>query len=742
MTLETSRRSFLKHAGAGLLIAVALPTMARGQAIRRMNPDEMRELAATPNVFLRIGTDDTVTVISKHMEMGQGIYTGLATLAAEELDAAWSQVRVEAAPANTQLYANLNMGLQGTGGSSGVFNSYYQMRKAGAAARAMLVAAAAQRWSVPAEEIQVADGVVLHESSGNRSNFGELADLAATMPFPPEPPLKEPGNFCLIGSRLPRIDGMAKSTGEAQFTIDVDRPGMVQSAILHPPAFGATVRSIDATTAQAIPGVLAVHEVPRGVAVIADTRFAAQRGVAALNVDWDRSGAETRTFDQMHRDYSQAAQEPGIEVELRGEGPAALAGCAQTLDVEYRYPFLAHAPMEPMGAVVELSPDMAEVWMGSHLTTLDQQVIASTLGLEIEQVKINGMMAGGSFGRLGTADAEFAGEAASIAQAWGRGPIKHLWSRENDIRGGRYRPLAVHRLRGGIDAEGNVHAWEQINASQSFLRGSLLDPTSRITIDFPSVEGARDLPYTIPNRRVGFHLMENGVPTSFWRSVGHSHNAYSVETFLDRLLELGGQDAVAGRLALLQSETAEVPDAVEGRLALEEDDNARLRRVIERVADIAGWSGAQTRPGRSLGIAVSRSFRSYVAEVAEVSQGDDGLPRVHKVWCAIDCGIAINPDVVEAQMQGGIGYALGAALFGEITLDSEGRPEQGNFDRYRSLRFREMPEIEVSIIESTRDPTGVGEPGVPPLAPAVANAWRAHTGQAVDQLPFARGTSA
>ncbi len=541
------------------------------------------------------------------------------------------------------------------------------------------------------------------------------------MPFPPEPTLKEPARFRLIGTDLPPIDVAAKSSGAAIYTIDIRRPGMVHSAILHPPAFGATVKSIDAAAAEAIDGVLGVRQVPSGVAVIARSTWAAQRGVAALAVEWDVSQAELRSCEEMYRTYAAAVKSPGDEAELRGQGAGALPGSARQIEAEYRFPFLAHAPMEPSNAVVEIGEGKVDVWMGSHLTTGDQNVIARTLGLKPEQVIIHQMLAGGSFGRLGTPNSEFAGEAVSIAKAWDKSPVKHNWTRENDIRGGMYRPLALHRLRGGVDASGDIVAWDQVIAVQSFLKGSMLDPASQIRIDNSAVEGARNMPYAIPNLRVGQHLMSNGVPTSFWRSVSMSHNGFAVECFLDELLALGGKDAVKGRIDLIR------------------EDEPRLKVVLARVAEMAKWSGGRPKGGRAYGVAAIKAFRSYVAQIAEVSLGDDGLPRVNKVWCAVDCGVAINPDIIRAQMEGGIGYGLGAALYGEITLGADGRPEQGNFDDYRSLRLPEMPVVEVSIIKSTADPTGVGEPGVPLIAPAVANAFRRLSGKSVRSLPFTRG---
>lgn len=721
MTRSISRRSFLASSAGALVISMFLPTLARAQAIRRMRPEEMRDVPATPNAFLRIGADDRVTVISKHIEFGQGSFTGLATLAAEELDADWAQMRVEMSPADVTLYANLNMGQQGTGGSSSMANSFYQMRKAGAAARAMLVTAAAQAWDVPEDEITVNQGVIAHAPSKRKSAFGAFAQAASRLPAPIDPPLKDPEVFRLIGTDLTRVDTVAKSSGQTVYSIDLDRPDMVQSAILHPPAFGATVARLDPSDALAISDVLEVHQLTRGIAVYAKTRYAAQKGVAALKVDWDTSKAEMRDSAEMFQTYAQAARTPGTQAERRGDGSAALETAAKQITAEYHFPFLPHAPMEPMGAVAEVGPEFAEIWMGSQLVTRDQSQLETVLGLPPEKIRLHPMVAGGSFGRLGTPDAEFAEEVALVARNWGKGPVKHLWSRENDLRGGRYRPMSVHRLRGGIDAQGNITAWDQVIAIQSFLQGTAFGGAVRDGIDGSAVEGARGMPYNIPNLNIGLHLMKNGVLSNFWRSVGSSHTCYSIETFLDDLFALGGQDPIAGRLALIG------------------DENARLRNVLLRVADMVNWSGAKTKPNRALGVAVVKCFRSYVAEIAEVSVGGDGLPKVHKIWCAVDCGVAINPDQIRAQLEGGIGFALGAALYGEITIGKDGRPQQGNFDSFRSLRMSEMPEVEVSIVQSAADPTGVGEPGVPPAAPAVANAWRALTQTNLRVLPFSKG---
>lgn len=723
MSQVLTRRSFLARSAGALTIAFVMPQMGQAQALRRMTPEEMKEITAEPNAFLRINADDSVTVICKHIEFGQGISTGLATLAAEELDAEWSKVSVEMAPANAVLYANLNMGQQGTGGSSGIANSFYQMRKAGAAARHMLIAAAAQSWGVPAEEITIDKGVLSHAATGQHAGFGRFAAEAASQPFPEQPRLKTAAEFRLIGSHVQRVDAVAKSSGQMRYSIDVAPEGLVQSAILHPPVFGATLKTFDATETRQIADVLEVHPTEFGVVVIARTRHAARIGVDALVADWDLSTAETRSSDQMYADYAAAVAEPGVEAVLTGQGRDGLATAAEVIEVDYRFPFLAHAPMEPMSAVAEVTPERAEISMASQLVTRDMTELTKVLGLPEEAITLNVMFAGGSFGRLGTPDSEFAAEVATVAKLWGKGPVKHLWSRENDIRVGRYRPMSLHRLRGGLDAEGKIVAIDHVMAIQSFLEGTAFGGAVRDGLDRSAVEGATRLPYAVADHRVGLHLMPNGVPTNFWRSVGSSHNAYVVETFVDRLLAHAGKDAVQGRLDLLA------------------EGNDRLRAVLVKVAEMAGWDGTAQRGERALGVAMASCFRSHVAEIAEVSRGEDGLPRVHKVWVAIDCGMAINPDQIRSQMEGGIGFALGAALHDEITLAEGGLVEQLNFDTYLSLRMNEMPEIEVAIIASDHDPTGVGEPGVPPLAPAVANAWRALTGEAVTTLPFARGVA-
>ncbi|SDE60181.1 isoquinoline 1-oxidoreductase, beta subunit [Paracoccus isoporae] len=712
--IQTTRRGVLAG-GAGLLLGLTLP-FGRGMA----------QQAATgpfaPNAFVRIGTDDVVTVMIKHIEMGQGPYTGLATLVAEELDADWSQMRAEGAPADGQAYANLAMGVQLTGGSTAIANSFMQMRKAGAAARAMLVAAAAEEWGVPAAEITVKAGVVAHEGTGRSSGFGALSQAASRLPVPEDPPVKAAEDFVLIGTDRPKLDTVAKSNGSAQFTMDVYRDNMLTVLVAHPPKFGATVAGFDDGDALAVPGVEMVRQIPSGVAVYATNTFAAMKGRNALKVDWDMTGAETRSTAQMFDSYSAAAAEGGQTVEETGD-LSALDGAAQVLEAEYRFPFLAHAPMEPLDAVIELGGERAEMWFGSQFPGLDQPTVAEILGLPQDDVKINVLLAGGSFGRRAQGTAHLAAEAAEVAKAAGRdGAFKLVWTREDDVKGGHYRPMTVHRLRAGLDADGNIVGWENVVANQSILRGTAMEMMLQGGPDATSYEGSTNLPYQFGASRIGWAEMENPVSVLWWRSVGHTHTAYAVETFLDELLAAAGKDPVQGRLDLLPG------------------DAARERGVIEKVAEMSGWSGS-VRGDKGYGVAYTKSFNTYVAEVVEI-EDRGGSPHVTRVWCAVDCGIAVNPNVIRAQMEGGIGYALGTALHDRISFSPGGEVEQSNFDDYPMLRISEMPQVEVEIIQSDADPTGVGEPGVPPLAPAMANAWRALTGNRQYELPFGGGSVA
>lgn len=710
-TMNLSRRSFLAGA-TGLVVGVALPLSARVAA------------AATgetfaPNAFVRISPDNTVTVLIKHIEFGQGVYTGLTTLVAEEMDADWSQMRAEAAPANVDLYANLFFGLQGTGGSTAVANSYQQMRRAGAAARAMLVDAASRQWSVPAEDIVVAGGVLSHAASGRTATFGELADAARDSTPPQEPTLKSPSEFKLIGTDVPKLDTPAKSSGKAEYAIDVFRDGMLVVAVAHPPAFGATVASFNADPALAVEGVVRVEQTPFGIAVYARDTHAAFTGRGALEVEWDMSAAETRSGETLMEEAVAAAARPAAVAEATGDVEAALAGATQTHEAVFRFPLLAHAAMEPLDAVIELKDGSADVWTGSQLQSGDHRTVASILGLDMGAVKIHTMITGGSFGRRAQPSSSMVAEAAEIAKAAGPGAYKMQFTREDDMRGGYYRPITVHHMRGGLDGDGNIVAWANTIANQSIIAGSAFEALIEDGIDMTSIEGSTKMPYAWPAHRVSWAQVHSGVPVLWWRAVGHTHTAYATEVFLDELFAMGGKDPVEGRLLLLKSEAG------------------RDRGVLEEVVRMADWQGP-TANGKAYGVALHESFNTYVAMVAEVSEAD-GMPRVNKVWAAVDCGVALNPNVIRAQVEGGIGFGLSAALREELTLEEGGRIAEGNYNTYQPLRINEMPSVEVSIIRSAEAPTGIGEPGLPPIAPAVGNAWRALTGEKVHRLPFSRG---
>ncbi len=672
-----------------------------------------------PNAFLRIGADNHVTVIAKHLEMGQGAYTGIATIVAEELDADWAQVRVESAPADAKRYANLAFGtIQGTGGSSAMANSWNQLREAGAKARAMLLAAAASDWHVAASELTVSKGVVSHEATKRTANFGSLVKTAATLPVPDQVTLKDPKDFKLIGHKAARVDAAAKTDGTAEFTLDVVLPGMLVALLKRPPQFGATVRSFDATAASAVPGVVKVLQVPRGVAVVAKSFWSAKQGRDALRIDWDDSKAEKRSSADLMEEYRRLADQPSLAARKEGDAERALRDATQKVTASYEFPYLAHAPMEPLDAVVKLSATSCEIWAGDQFQTVDQMNAARTAGLDPQQVSIHTLYAGGSFGRRANLGSDYIVEAVSIAKAYGADatPIKLQWTREDDIHGGLYRPMYFHKLEAGLNAQGQLTAWRHVIVGQSIMADTLFAAMIKDGIDGTSVEGAANIAYAIPNIAVNLATTKTGVPVLWWRVVGSSHTTFAVEAFIDEVAHAAGVDGFTFRRKLLEH-------------------HPRLKGVLELAAEKAGWSSAPLPAGRGRGIAVAEAFKTYVAQVAEVSVDKDGHVTVDRVVCAVDCGTAINPDIIAAQMEGGIGFGLGAVRFGAITL-KDGRIEQDNFNSYRVLRMNEMPKVEVHIMPSTEAPTGVGEPGVAPVGPAVANAIFAATGRRMHVLPF------
>jgi isoquinoline 1-oxidoreductase beta subunit len=720
---NASRRRFLQGFG-GLTLAVYLPHAFGAEAgPGKAGSQVVGEMRFEPNAFVRIGADNTVTVISKHIEMGQGTYTGLATIVAEELDAAWPQVRVEGAPADASRYNNLFWGpTQGTGGSTAIANSWEQLRKAGASARAMLVAAAAKQWKVPPGEVSVSDGVVMHARSKRQASFGQLAKAAAREPVPADVQLKDPRDFKLIGKRAPRRDSADKTDGKAVFTQDVHLPGMLTAVVAHAPRFGATVKSFDATKAKAVKGVVDVVQIPTGVAVLAKDTWTAKKGRDALEVAWDESNAFKLGSEEIFAKYHELAKSPGAIVRKDGDPDAAFAKPARVLRAAYDFPYLAHAAMEPLNCVVRLGGGRCEIWNGEQFQTIDQMKVAALLGLKPEQVTIHMLYAGGSFGRRANKDSDYVLEAASIAKAiGGRAPVKLVWLREDDTKAGYYRPAFHHVLEAALDEQGRLTGWRHRLVGQSILTGSAFESMVKDGIDPVSVEGAANLPYAIANVQFDLHTPKDiGVPVLWWRSVGSTHTAYSTETFVDEVAAAAGQDPVAYRLALLEK-------------------HPRHAGVLKLAAEKAGWSAplapASNGDKRGRGVAVHESFNTYVAQVAEVTVKPDGGVRVDRIVCAVDCGIAVNPDNVRSQVEGSVGFGLSAALHGAITL-KDGEIEQSNFHQYVPIRINEMPKVEVHIVPSAEKPTGIGEPGVPPVAPAVANAIAAATGKRVRNLPI------
>lgn len=712
MITNVSRRNFIKASGA-LVLAVQFG---------ELKAQPFSSLAFSPNAFVRIDSSGIVTVTVKHLEMGQGTFTGLPTLVAEELDADWAQMRVEAAPADAKRYNNLFWGdAQGTGGSSSLPNSYEQLRQAGAAARAMLVGAAAERWNVKPGEITVSKGIVEHRKSKRKARFGELAAAASTQLVPQNPKLKDPRDFVYIGKAAPtRTDARAKSNGAAIFTQDVKLPGMLTAVVLHPPRFGAKLKSFDAARAKAIKGVEGVvpfsTPATSGVAVLARDYWTAKKGRDALSAEWDESGAFRLGSTELMAEYKRLAVTPGAVARKDGDPERALRGATRSLEAGFEFPYLAHAAMEPMNCVVSLGAGTCEVWTGEQFQTVDQMQVAGLLDLKPEQVKLNMLFAGGSFGRRANPKSDFLLEAAAIARAiHGAAPVKLVWGREDDMRAGFYRPLYYHALEAGLDAQGAVTAWRHTIVGQSILSGTPFEPMMvKNGIDATSVEGASNLPYDIPNLAVELHSPKVGVPVQWWRSVGSTHTAYATEVFIDELARAAGKDPVQFRLALLGK-------------------HPRHRGVLELAAKQAGW-GKPLAKDRARGVAVHESFGTYVAQVVEVSRRKDGI-KVERVVCAVDCGVAVNPQIVAMQMESGIGYGLSAALSGAITL-KEGLVEQSNFHDYPVLRMNQAPRIEVHIVPSKEKPSGVGEPATPVIAPALANALLALDGKPMRALPL------
>ncbi|MGQ3016719.1 molybdopterin cofactor-binding domain-containing protein [Phenylobacterium sp.] len=732
MNAPFSRRAASPGEGVSRRQLIITATAVGGALMVGCSPTDLLAAGAESETgpfgaFVKIAPDGAVTLVCKHIEFGQGTHAGLAAIVAEELDADWSKVAWEHAPANAKLYANGGLGAQLTGGSTAINNSWDQLRQAGAAARAMFVQAAANRWNVPAGEITVKDSVVAHAASGQSADFAALLADAAKVAPPAEPTLKDPAQFTLIGTdRVRRKDSLAKSTGQTRFTMDVQAENLLVAMVAHPPRFGAKVASFDATAAKAVPGVVEVYEIPTGVAVVANSTWAAKQGRDALTVSWDEAKAETRNsadIAQRFRDLAagSASLEKGEEwqgFETKGEVGAQPGG--QALEVAYDFPYLAHATMEPMNCVAQVDGNKAKLTFASQGPTLDQLNVAKIVANLPGAIEIETLPAGGSFGRRANFQSDFVVECVQIARkVGGNRPVKLVWTREDDMAAGYYRPLVHHRVRVTTDADGYPNTWTHRIVTQSIMKGA---PFGGGGVDETAVEGAKGSPYLAATPHVDAQLLtpDAGVPVLWWRSVGATHTAYVMEHTIEQLARRAGQDPVAYRRALYEKAGAK-----------------RHLAVLDLAAEKAGW-GEPAPEGWTRGVAVHESFGSVVAQVAEVKM-EDGEPRVGRVVTAIDCGTAISPNQIAAQMEGGTCYGLSAALYGQVTL-TEGRVDQTNFDTYRVLRHNEAPQVETYIVAQPAGthPTGVGEPGTPVIGPAVANALLALTGEAITAQPFVK----
>jgi isoquinoline 1-oxidoreductase beta subunit len=704
------RRDFLKKssaAGTGLVLGFYLP--GKFEALAAAPPAEPSAL----NAWVRIAPDDTVTLVIDKSEMGQGIITALAMLLAEELEFDWKKVKTEFAPA-APAYFNPLFGLQGTGGSTSVRASWEPLTKAGAAAREMLVAVAAQQWYVEPSECHVENGAVVHNASGKRLGYGALAERAAKLPVPVNPKLKDPKEYKYIGKPTKRLDTALKVNGKAEFGIDVHArfPHMQHAVVARCPVFGGKVKSFDDSKAKAVRGVKQVLQISTGVAVVADNTWSAMQGRRALQITWDEGPNAANSSEAIRKLYVSAAEKPGAIARKDGDADAALATAVKKVEAGYEVPFLAHATMEPMNCAADVRADGCDIYAPTQFQTFNQMTGAKITGLKPEQVRIHTTFLGGGFGRR--AEQDFIAEAVEISKATSA-PVQVTWSREDDIQSDFYRPAAYSKLVAGLDADGWPVAWKSRIVGPSIM--SRFFPGSvKNGIDESSVEGQANSKYGIPNFLVEYALTEAGVPVGFWRSVGNSHNGFITECFVEELAKAGGKDPFEFRRKLL----ANAP---------------RHRGVLELAAEKAGW-GQPLPAGRTRGIAVVESFGSYVAEVAEVSVNrKSGEVKVHRVVCAVDCGRYVNPDTITAQMEGAIVYGLTAALKGQITI-AKGRVQQSNFHDYEMLRLNETPKIEVHIVQSTEGPGGVGEPGTPPIAPAVCNGIFAATGKPIRRLPI------
>ena len=703
-----SRRVFLKAgvaSGGGLLLSFALPAF-------RGDPAAAASSGFAPNAFIRIGRDGSVTLTMPHVEMGQGTYTSIPMLIAEELEVALSQVRLEHAPPDEKHYGNpLLGGVQATGGSTAIRAVWLPLRQAGATARVMLIAAAAERWKVDPSSCHAERGEVVHQTSARRINYGALAGAAAQMSVPEKVVLKRPEEFKLIGTPAKRLDTPSKVDGTAIYGIDARPAGLKFATLVQSPVFGGRLKSVDDAAAKTVNGVRQIVQLEDAVAVVADHMGAAKKGLAALIIQWDNGPHATLSTEDIVRDLEKGTLSPAAVAQNRGDVAQAIKNAVTPVDAIYQVPFLAHAAMEPMNCTVDVRKDSCEVWVGNQVIARAQATAAKTTGLPLDKVVVHNHLIGGGFGRRLEIDGVT--RAVQIAMHVD-GPVKVVWTREEDIQHDMYRPYFFDRISAGLDEAGRPIAWSHRFAGSSIL-ARWLPPAFNNGLDPDTTDGAIDLPYDLPNMRVEYLRMEPpGIPTAFWRSVGPSHNVFVVESFMDELAAKAQKDPVGYRRALL-------------------DKAPRAKAVLELAAEKAGW-GHPLPAGSGRGVAIQFVFGTYMVQVAEVEVSKEGEVRVRRVVCAVDCGSIVNPDTVRAQVQGAVIFGISAALFGKITL-KDGRVEQSNFHTYRVLRMNEAPAIEVYLTKNTEAPGGMGEPGTSVIVPAVTNAIFAATGKRLRKLP-------
>ncbi|MFZ3125493.1 MAG: xanthine dehydrogenase family protein molybdopterin-binding subunit [Acidovorax sp.] len=716
-----ARRTFLKVSAASGFALGAFPLVAGAQGAAASTAPAGLKPFEQPSAFVRIDADGTVTVTINRLDFGQGVQTGLPMILAEELDADWSKVRSVHGDASAA-YADPVSGIHITGGSNSIKNSYTQYRELGARARAMLVSAAAAQWGVDASALRTSNGFVVGPG-GKKLGYGALAEAAMKQPVPEKVTLKDPRQFRLIGKPTGRLDAKAKSSGQQDYGIDVHLPGMLTAVVARPPVFGARVKSLDDSAARAIKGVKAVLRVPtdrggEGVAIVADGYWPAKQGRDALKVEWDTSAVEKPDTTRLLAQYRELATKPGM-VAMQAD-MAPLAGAAHKISAEFIFPYLAHAPMEPLNCTVKLDGDKAELWMGTQMPGLDAMAAAKTLGLQPQNIQVHMQMAGGGFGRRAIPTSDYVVEACGVAKAVRTAgitaPVRTLWSREDDIKGGYYRPMHVHRAEIGFDAQGKILAWDHTIVGQSIAKGSRFEAFMvKNGIDATAIEGMKE-PYDLP-MKLSVHHPDVNVPVLWWRSVGSTHTAYVMETLIDEVARASKQDPVAYRMALMG------------------DKHPRHKAALQLAVAQSGYGRKKLAAGRAWGVAVHESFESVVAYVVEASV-KDGTPRLHSITAGVHCNLAVNPKSVEAQVQGAALMGLGMCLPGAAITLKDGVVEQSNFGDYAVPRITDMPQVTVHIVPSADPPKGMGEPGLPPLAPAFANAIAQLTGKTPRELPF------